>query len=118
LLINPIIDNPETHFKLNVETGILGSLTDRGKTCIDIFGLNERDPLRHARRSAYRAAKALLVELINSNDETDVKKCIRELCEIIVGKTPYAIAGREAIKKIPGLYEQLAGTYCNTATDI
>lgn len=121
LLINPIIDNPEDHFNINVETGILGPRTDRGKTCIDILGLNERDPLRDARKTAYRSAQALLVQYLYSNDETAMKKCIEELCEIIVGKTPHSIAGREAIKKIPGLYDHLEDHLecidCNAAVD-
>ena len=53
VLINPLEDtNPEEHFDIDVDTGVMFARTDRGATCIRIFGLNAREPLVTGREEA------------------------------------------------------------------
>ncbi|MFX1554714.1 MAG: hypothetical protein ACFFBV_12365, partial [Promethearchaeota archaeon] len=106
-LINPLLEDPEEHLEVNLETGILGG-DERGQCCIRIFGLNERPGLREARKEAYTAVLGLIIKYISSNDESEVKECVKRLCDISLGKKPYSLVGRTLIKKkIPSLFEDL-----------
>lgn len=111
LLINPLIEEPEEHFEIDGKTGILGYKTERGKTCRDIFGLNERDGLRKGRKTAYTNALGILAKLMLSTDESADSECFRELCDIMDGKSAYAFAGRKAIKGKMDFWESLS-RYC------
>ena len=110
LLINPLVDEPKDHLELNIETCILGPLTDRGKACIDIFGLNVRDSLREERKRARKGAQASIAKLMLG----DVEVAEQELTEIIIGKTPHAIVGREVIKKMQRRLEELEKSAVDT----
>ncbi|MDD5434316.1 MAG: hypothetical protein PH343_02680, partial [Nitrospira sp.] len=107
LLINPLSEDPEQHLTIDVKTGIMGYKSQRGKACIDIFGLNDRYGLREGRITAYRSAQAILIRLIMS----DERESVRELCDIMNGKTAYAFAGRKAIKDKSFIWENLS-KYC------
>lgn len=107
LLINPLIENPETHLDIDLKTGILGG-SDRGKICIDLFGLNVRALLVEQRKSAYREVQLLLVKYFISDDKEEIKECIINLCKIIKGEKPYSFVGRKAIKaKSQGFFTEL-----------
>lgn len=96
LLIHPVLEDPEEHLEVD-ETGIMKAKTgsEKGKTCIDIFGLNDREALQVARKECYEDVKAricsLAVQLIlgNTND-------ISYLKEIQQGRKAYSIAARTA----------------------
>jgi len=108
LLINPLTENPEEHLKINVKTGILGG-DERGQCCIRVFGLNEREGLLKARVDAYAAVLGQINMYFASKDETESKNCLRNLCEIISGKSPYSLVGKTLIKqKSTGLFEDLS----------
>lgn len=105
LLINPLFEDPEEHLEVNLQTGVMGG-DERGKCCIDIFGLNVRPGLLEDRKTAYMAVLALLNKYISSNDESEERECIKELSEIIAGRQPYSLVGRTLIKKkFPGYFE-------------
>lgn len=66
LLINPIDinENPEAHFSVDFDTGVLIAKSMKGKKTIDLLGLNKRRYLREGRLQAINNAKAQLTKLI------------------------------------------------------
>jgi uncharacterized protein (TIGR02646 family) len=105
LLINPTSklseDFPSKHLAINPD-GSLRGLTDRGKMCIQVFGLNRRDQLKTQRRVYYRDALRLQAQLKSeSQDERD--EAIREIIAIKEGKEPYSIAQAEAVAALKAL---------------
>lgn len=109
LLINPMFEDPEKHLEVNLKTGVLGYHTNQGKTCIDIFGLNDREVPLKGRKGAYSEARAILAEYIFSEDESKEKECVQKLRKIIVGKEPYSLVKRTAINmKFPGFLKYLS----------
>ena len=99
LLIHPVLEDPEEHLEVD-ETGIMKAKngSEKGKTCIDIFGLNNREALQVARKDCFDDVKArtciLAIELIqsNTNDISYVK-------EILQGRKAYSAAARTALKQ-------------------
>jgi hypothetical protein len=98
LLINPLNEDPEEHFEVNMKTWILGG-DERAQCCIRILGLNDRPGIREQRKEAYESAIALLVKYITSTNETEEKQCIYELRRIVSGKRPHSMVGRALIRK-------------------
>jgi len=94
LLINPASDDedddPENHLTMDPNTGLMGYRTERGKMCIEIFGLNLRDQLVEERRGACREVRSLLVDLIYNPARRD--EAAAELIAIREGKRSYTIA--------------------------
>lgn len=98
LLIHPVLEDPEEHLEVD-ETGIMNAKngSEKGKTCIDIFGLNDREALQVARKECYEDVKAricfLAFQLIlgSTND-------ISYLKEIQQGRKAYSIAARTALR--------------------
>jgi hypothetical protein len=104
LLINPTSnlpeDRPSKHLAINPDgSGSLQGLTDRGKMCIQIFGLNLRDQLVTQRKIAYRESLRLQAEL-KSESKEERDKAIQEIIAIKKGKEPYSIAHVEAVKAL------------------
>lgn len=97
LLINPTTQDPEEHLEIDVKSGLIIALTERGQTCIDIFGLNIKDGYPEQRKSAAREVKALIEEY--RHDESIREKHLEELLDIWNGKKPHSIAGRAMIRK-------------------
>lgn len=99
LLINPLLENPDDHLKIDA-TGVLGNKTERGRVCIELFGLNQRG-LPDARREKYQEVKRLLRELVDEASR-DVgsqrsKELLQKLTRIKAGYEPYTMAARLAI---------------------
>lgn len=71
LLINPASlqddDDPSKHLAIDIATGLMIPLSDRGRMCIEIFGLNVRDHLVKGRRRAIREARLFLKEIKEGN---------------------------------------------------
>lgn len=92
LLIHPASgnpdDDPELHFKVNTNLGLLVGRTARGKACIEVFGLNHRDTLRQDRQSAIRDARWLIL----SRDRDGNAEAAQILEEIEAGKRPFTLA--------------------------
>lgn len=99
LLLNPVLDNPEKHLEFD-ETGVFIPISEEGRKCIEIFGLNERMLLVQDRRSMYNDIKDKIIGLASAlNDSSPrVPEKIAELLEVKTGKRPYAAAGRAALK--------------------
>jgi uncharacterized protein (TIGR02646 family) len=102
LLINPTSalseDRPSKHLVINSD-GSLQGLTDRGKMCIQVFGLNLRDQLVAQRKRAYREALLLQAQLKSDSTE-EQQEAIQEIIAIKQGKKSYSIAQVEAIKAL------------------
>lgn len=79
--------------------GSLQGLTDRGKMCVQVFGLNLRDQLVTQRKIAYRESLRLQAEL-KSESKEERDKAIQEIIAIKKGKEPYSIAQVEAVKAL------------------
>ncbi len=105
LLINPTSDLPEDlpskHLAINAD-GTLQGLTDRGKTCIQVFGLNIREQLVSQRKIAYRES-LLLQAALKSNSPEERDRAIQEIIAIKKGKEPYSIAQIEAVRALKAL---------------
>lgn len=57
LLVDPTTDDPLDHLRLVLPLGEYRGLTERGRACIEVFGLNERSVLVKGRRDAYATAR-------------------------------------------------------------
>lgn len=103
LLINPIDpddDDPEHHLGIEVETGVMCAKNNskRGDMCIKIFGLNIRDQLVSARKSAITETIAKCIELLMADDaRAPILK--KELNEMEQGSFSYTLARRAALKR-------------------
>ncbi len=97
LLINPVTDPPEDHLKIDTETGMMAHRTDRGRVCIDIFGLNLRDRLPERRKDVCDLVRAKFLQLMYAPDSADAEKT---LLEFETGKREYSMAGRAAFSKL------------------
>jgi uncharacterized protein (TIGR02646 family) len=108
LLINPTSifpeDLPSKHLSINPD-GSLRGLTDRGKMCIQVFGLNLRDQLVTERKRAYREALLLKAQLKSESTE-EQQEAIQEISAIKHGKKSYSIAQIEAVEALNELYLQ------------
>jgi hypothetical protein len=56
LLVDPTAEDPLDHLRLVLPLGTYQGLTDRGRACIEVFGLNARAVLVKGRRDAYVTA--------------------------------------------------------------
>jgi predicted metal-binding protein len=105
LLINPTgslpEDRPSKHLAINPD-GSLRGLTDRGKMCIQVFGLNHRDQLVSQRKRAYREA-LLLKGQLQSSSKDEQQEAIQEIIAIKQGKKSYSIAQAEAVAALKAL---------------
>lgn len=116
LLIHPVLENPEEHLEVD-ETGVINAKneSEKGKACIDIFGLNDREALLEARKNCYNDAKdriSILIMRLYQNDTNDISY----LEEIEQGKKAYSSAARTALRHLSptlklfsGVVEQLNG---------
>jgi uncharacterized protein (TIGR02646 family) len=106
LLINPtsqlLDDLPSKHLAIN-QDGSLQGLTDRGKMCIDVFGLNHRDQLVKQRKKAYVESLRLQAQL-KSESKEERDQAIQEIIAIKKGKEPYSIAQIGAVKALKEWY--------------
>jgi hypothetical protein len=100
LLLHPLDDNPALHLVFDPNTGLLGHKTDRGKACIDIFGLNTRDDLVQERKRVY-------YRLMNAIDSVTSKfraggqefaDNLKEIRSYKTGEAAYCIAGLKALE--------------------
>ncbi len=99
LLINPASpqdnDDPSKHLAIDIATGLMIPLSERGRMCIEIFGLNLRDQLVEERKRAIREAILLLMQLEKENDS----KTLEEIKAIMQGKRSYTMASRSVLTK-------------------
>jgi hypothetical protein len=102
LLINPASpkddDDPSKHLAIDIGTGLMIPLTERGRMCIEIFGLNQRDQLIEERKRAIDQAILLIQQLDKGNDSTTLEK----IKAIQQGKRSYTMASLSVFKKAIG----------------
>ena len=106
LLINPVIEDPADHMKVDRDTGVMIEKTPRGKTCIDIFGLNIREALLVERSRYIRKTKWLIqfwLNQIKSGESPEEKEAMCELTEkvqrIKSGAIPYSAGCRVVLQE-------------------
>lgn len=109
LLINPASnledDDPQLHLTIDTQTGIIGHLTERGKMCINVFGLNLRDQLVKDRKRAIDEVRALFSKILfNSPDSEDAKE---ELIAIRKGRRSYTMAAQAVFDEIQSNIEPI-----------
>lgn len=76
LLINPVKEDPALHLKVD-KTGVFFAIDEspRGYTCIEIFGLNDREGLVDARQEAYEEGTDMVIKLLQAKrDDDKIKK--------------------------------------------
>lgn|GEM_PF-2669924 len=104
LLINPLEEDPDEHLLLD-ETGVFSHKTPRGKMCIDLLGLNDRD-LPNDRRATYKYTRllvtALLEEASKDMNSQRTKELLDEVHCIQSGARPFTMAARLAIRQTLG----------------
>ncbi|GGM91910.1 HNH endonuclease [Streptomyces fuscichromogenes] len=80
LLVDPTVEDPLDHLRLVLPLGTYRGLTDRGRACIEVFGLNERAVLVKGRVDAYWTARDS-VELwrtaMDKGDRDKAKRIVR-----------------------------------------
>ncbi|MCZ6701778.1 MAG: hypothetical protein O6940_01925 [Ignavibacteria bacterium] len=101
LLINPVIEDPGEHLEID-NLGILHPKNngERGETCIQIFGLNDRPSLVEERKLMYKQVKndfklALLSLLFKSEEKQEL---LDKINAYKMGQRPYSISARKAIE--------------------
>ena len=111
LLINPACEDPLPHLQVD-ETGIFAGFSERGKACILILGLNDREALIEERRRTYKrvlntinAALGSLSMLGSAPSRPEVLVRVEEAAAEIEqaenGAMPYAASGRCALERFP-----------------
>ncbi len=104
LLISPLEEDPENHLSVDAATGIMTALTEQGRMCIDVFGLNDRDVLQQRRQMV-----ALIVKdrFLAWRDEQDPQKRAERydefsalVEEIKTGQREWSLAGRCVLNEI------------------
>jgi hypothetical protein len=108
LLIHPCERDPTPHFVFH-PNGCIAGVTDEGKVCVELLGLN-REPLQSARQSTYLQAQALfrafiLVEEASPTAETLKKEINAWQC----GAKAYAAVARLALAALRKLFNQRLG---------
>ena len=86
--------------------------SERGKTCIDVFGLNDRPSLIEERKRTYRRVndELNLLWIALKMKSTEIQERIVRIEEYKNGERPYSIAGRKAIndeKETSRLYREM-----------
>ena len=100
LLINPTVDDPNEHLRLEAHSGVLAPITDKGAMSIEILGLNERG-LPGRRAAAYEQTKARLTVLIlDMLRGIDVATQLQSIARILKGHEEFSLAGQSAIAEI------------------
>ncbi len=94
LLINPGSgdpqDDPRSHLGIDTDTGLALWKTDRGFMCIEIFGLNRREPLVQDRKRAVREVRGLVTEYIHNRDRR--AEIVKEIACIKAGERSFTMA--------------------------
>lgn len=104
LLLHPALDEPSLHLGLD-PTGVLYGKTEKGRTTIELLGLNDRD-LPNERRDAYERAELLaqrlLVELERDPSGVEIRTILRRVADLQEGRGPFTLAARLALSRTLG----------------
>jgi uncharacterized protein (TIGR02646 family) len=108
LLIDPTNEDPATHLRLILRTGVYRPLTAHGAESIRVFGLNRPD-LTRGREVAFATRGAVLCradDLITAGRARDAARCLLALAE-----EPHASVLHEMLRTVamPGAADVLGG---------
>ncbi len=111
LLINPVFEDPEDHLEVDI-TGVIKEKNNslKGKTCIEIFGLNKREALIEGRNRAYDATKdqlSILALSLSTRNNAEAANQMDRIKKMLEGKEPYSLACRAAFKESKKDFEPL-----------
>ncbi len=102
LLLNPMWDDPEVHLGIDL-LGLMHGKSDRGETCIKVFGFNLREGLVKDRREAIEiardTARLWLIAVAMGSDGQRASQ-LAKLGAISGGSVPHAMAARFAMRII------------------
>ncbi|NJL27205.1 MAG: hypothetical protein HC897_04605 [Thermoanaerobaculia bacterium] len=102
LLIHPGSDRPEDdparHLRVNAMTGLMAHTSERGRLCIEIFGLNLRGQLVEDRKRAATEARSLLTRIVFQPGGDD--EAVEKLREIKAGKRPFTMAQLAVLEEV------------------
>lgn len=102
LLINPAshdpADDPDLHFRVDTQRGLVAGRTPRGKACEEIFGLNHRGTLVEERRKAIHQVRYLLIRM-----RFQEASAVELLREIAAGKRPFTLVQRAVLREAGAL---------------
>ena len=106
LLINPVMEDPADHMKVDRDTGVMIEKTPRGKICIDIFGLNIREALLEKRLEYIKKTRSLIkysLIQIKFGEPDEKEEAMRELTKkverIKSGAIPYSAGCRVVLQE-------------------
>lgn len=91
LLIHPGREDPSMYFDLDFETGALKARDERGRVCIEVFGLN-REALLEARKYAAREA-TLYIRYCRKGSVAKVDQ--ERIDDHVAGRKPYSFVWRK-----------------------
>jgi len=94
LLIHPAEEDPGTHLRVDIETGLLQGLTQRGTTCIEVFGLNVREQLKESRLGVMDEVRAKVVSALTDSSPGVRARIIAELRGLLEGARGFPSAAR------------------------
>ncbi len=95
-------DDPRSHLSIDTETGLIQGETDRGRMCIEIFGLNLREPLVLDRRRSAREVLVLFSEFLHRRESRD--EIVKELASIQAGERPFTLAQMAVLDELRPLF--------------
>jgi len=100
LFLHPCIDDPEQHFGLEPETGVLFGKTPRGRACVELLDLNREGMLEERKRTYYQVRSQLLMVFssLMARNLQEVNRQLEYLADYRRGKAPFSCAGRKAIR--------------------
>ena len=100
LLLNPMWDDPSPHFKFDSATGRVIGLTDEGRACVEVFGLNTRERLMGQRRQVYESVMLQAKSAVDAHLEDNAKTFAKQRASMSMhknGEAEFALAGRQAL---------------------
>lgn len=96
LLLNPLDDDPRTHLRIDLDEGMLFAKTQRGKTCIDVLGLN-RDNLREGRKAVIDQIQKKWLEAKQPETRAGAIEFMREC---VMGHRRFTLTARAVINQL------------------
>jgi uncharacterized protein (TIGR02646 family) len=100
MFLHPVHDDPEPHFRLDPETGVLAGLTPKGWLCVELLDLN-REGMPEARRRVYASVQShwgMVSIAMHARDRKTASEHLDYLNDFHRGKAQFSSAGRKAIK--------------------
>ena len=99
-------DDPAQHLRVESETGVMVHKSDRGRMCIEVFGLNLRDQLLENRKRACDQTWYLLSRLLRPGGDADAKQ---EILGIKAGSKPFTMAQLAVLDEAEAIFSPVLG---------